>query len=107
MRERRKVETWKEITGQMVKELEHARETLRQQLSGVENQLFVLTKLVERMEAAEKEREPEPEPESEPEPEPIDPLSAMGLSSEAGTGQESESESELVCEPQPEDEPGR
>jgi hypothetical protein len=62
--------TEREMVVEMVVELERAREGLRMQLAGVENQLHVLKRLMQKMVGANKTTaEPKPESESEPEPE--------------------------------------
>ncbi len=78
--------TEREMVVEMARDLEKARETLRQQLSGVENQLFILMRLGERMDTAVRETGPEPKLDTESKPEPLDPLEALGLSS--GTASE-------------------
>jgi hypothetical protein len=68
-----------EVIREEMVELEKARNTLRMQLSGVENQLFVLNKVLKRLEE-EKEGSSIPEPKPEPEP---DPMEFLGLRSAA------------------------
>ncbi|MFA5186665.1 MAG: hypothetical protein WC551_09335 [Patescibacteria group bacterium] len=90
--------TEREMVAEMVADLTKARQTLREQLAGLENQLFVLTKLGERMDAAVRERESVPKPE----PEPPDPLAAIGLSS-GGIAATTETEDEAKIEIEAED----
>ncbi len=74
--------TEREMVVEMARDLEKARETLRQQLSGVENQLFILMRLGERMDTAVRETGLEPKSDTESKHEPLDPLEALGLSSD-------------------------
>jgi hypothetical protein len=79
--------TERDIIIGMQRELEAARVTLREQLMGLENQLYALSRLLDRLEAAEAQDRLEMatagagEAETEPEPQP-DPLSLMGLAPE-------------------------
>lgn len=76
--------TEREIIAEMTAVLEAAKRHFVEQLMGVENQLYVLGKLVEKLDgavAAATEREMEAQRELEPEDEPDDPLWRMGLSS--------------------------
>ena len=79
--------TEREIIIGMQRELEAARATLREQLMGLENQLYTLSRLLDRLEASEAQDRLEmasagaEETETEPETQP-DPLSGMGLAME-------------------------
>jgi len=69
-----------------INELHVARDNMRQQLMGVENQIFALERVMERIGAttekpAEVADEPPPEPEPLPQPKP-DLLTALGLRTE-------------------------
>ncbi len=70
--------TEKEIVAGMIADVEKVRDTLRQQLMGIENQLFALKKLVEKLEKA---NEPPPPPPPSPPETKADALEFMGLSS--------------------------